>query len=171
MEAQQCYTVHGGRGATLASIMLSVSGLCRKQQHIQWKLKSGSTSIFNGNSRAEATTYLTETQERKQYTTFKEARQRIQEQKKARKRTLKTGRKHEADTQERWTIILEFTEKVSQCSEQVSLAFKSDKFEVHIISYNTALNNPKPLSCIISNDYLTSNCYKHVTIFTGPEFG
>jgi hypothetical protein len=26
-EAQQCYAVHGGRGATLASIMSSVSGL------------------------------------------------------------------------------------------------------------------------------------------------
>jgi hypothetical protein len=55
----------------------------------------------------------------------------------------------EADTQER-LIILEFTEQVSKCSEQVSVAFKSDKFKVPIIFYNTALNNPKPLLCIIS---------------------
>jgi hypothetical protein len=65
-----------------------------------------------------------ETQERKQYTTFKEAQQRIQEQQKAWKRTFKSSRKHgsghsraaesmEADTQERRMIILEFTEQVS----------------------------------------------------------
>jgi hypothetical protein len=66
MEAQQCYAVHRGRGATLASIMSSVSGLYRKQQRIQRKLKSRSNNVFNGNSRAEATMYSTETQERKQ---------------------------------------------------------------------------------------------------------
>jgi hypothetical protein len=76
----------------------------------------------------------------------------------------------EADTQEQ-RIILEFTEQVSKCSEQVSVAFKSDEFKVPIIFYNTALNNPKPLLCVISNDYLTLNCYERVTIFTGPEFG
>jgi hypothetical protein len=27
------------------------------------------------------------------------------------------------------------------------------------------------LLCVISNDYLTLNCYERVTIFTGPEFG
>jgi DNA-binding helix-hairpin-helix protein with protein kinase domain len=90
-----------------------VSGLYRKQQRIQRKLKSESNNVFNGNSRAEATTYSTETQERKQYMTFKEAQQRLQEQQKVWKRTLKSGRKHEADTQERRTIILEFTEQVS----------------------------------------------------------
>jgi fumarate hydratase class II len=120
------------------------------QQHWQVLCRScqdytGSNNVFNGNSRAEATTYSTETQERKQYTTFKEAQQHLQEQQKAWKqtfkssrkhgsgpsraaesmeadlqeqqkawkRTLKSGRKHETDTQERRTIILEFTEQVS----------------------------------------------------------
>jgi transketolase len=140
--------------------------------------------------------YSTETQERKQHTAFKETQQHIQEQKqritprveadtqerqKAWKRTLKSGRKHgtghsraaesmKADTQER-QITLEFTEQVSKCSKQVSVAFKSDKFEVPILFYNSALNNLKPLIFVISNDYLTSNCYECVTIFTGPEFG
>jgi hypothetical protein len=76
----------------------------------------------------------------------------------------------EVDTQRR-QIILEFTQQVSKCSEQVSVAFKGDKFKVLIIFYNTTLYNPKPLLFAISNDYLTFNCFKRVAIFTGPEFG
>jgi hypothetical protein len=131
-------------------------------QHIQRKLKSGGKH-GSGHSRAvesmEADT---------------------QEWWKAWKRTLKSGRKHgsrhsraaesmEADTQER-RIILEFTQQVSKCSEQGSVAFKGDKFEVLIIFCNIALNNPKPMLFGISNDYLTLNCFKRVTIFTGQEF-
>ena len=66
---------------------------------------------------------------------------------------------------------MELTEQVSKCSEQVLVAFKSDEFEVLILSYITALNNPKPLLCIISNEHLTLNCYERVSISTGPEFG
>lgn len=39
-----------------------------------------------------------------------------------------------------------------------------------ILYYITALNNLKPLLCVISNDYLTLNCYEHVSMSTGPEF-
>jgi hypothetical protein len=65
---------------------------------------------------------------------------------------------------------MEFTEQVSKYSEQVSVTFKSDEFKVLIPFYITTLNNLKPLLCIISNDYLTWNCYERVSIFTGPEF-
>jgi hypothetical protein len=66
---------------------------------------------------------------------------------------------------------MEFTEQVSKYSKQVSVTFKSDEFEVLILFYITTLKNLKPLSCVISNDYLTLKCYKHVSIFTGTEFG
>jgi hypothetical protein len=69
----------------------------------------------------------------------------------------------QGDTQER-RIILAFTEQVSKCREQASFTFKSDKFEVPVVFYNTALNNLKPLSCFIPNDYLTLNCNERVSI-------
>jgi hypothetical protein len=158
MEAQQCYTAHGGRGATLASIMSSVSRLYR--QH---------SNVFNGNSRVEATYDFQACQDYTGSTaTYSRAETAYNFQHGS--GHSRAAESMEADTQERRTIILEFTEQVSKCSEQVSVAFKSDKFEVPILFYNTALNNLKPLLCIVSNDYLTLNCYKRVSIFTGPEF-